>query len=372
MTESKIEPKNPQPGWLGQFLDTSLMDAPPYAIDINQVATKLDQNESPYDWPMTLKEKVMKHMLAKSWNRYPTAHAPKLAKIIADYVHVPAECVLTGPGSDHLLTLILLLFSAKARGEVIVARPSFPHYESQPKYYGIPVTPWHLTSALEYDVAALAKMPAGSVVFFPPPNNPVGNSLPYQSFEKLLQQHPQSLFIADEAYVEFSAQPYTPLLDKYANLILVRTFSKTMAAAGIRLGYTLASADLTAQLRKARLPYIVNEFTMSAVEILLNDAEAQANFKKTAKDTIAQRELLRSRLQEFAQRYGFKVYPSQANFLLLRWNDPAVCQKTYVHLVKQGFQLRNVSKTPGLEGCLRLTVGNETENQAFLKAFANS
>lgn len=353
--------------WLKQYLNDSLLESPGYQIDISDAVIKLDQNESPLDWPDDLKEKVFRRMTNKPWNRYPTAHAPAISALMSKYLGVPEDRLLTSVGSDHLIVLILQLFSAKMPGKLMVARPSFPLYEAHCRYFNIPYTPWHLTADLQYDLNALENLPKGSFVVFASPNNPAGNSLAYDDLDRLLTNHPDSLFLADEAYYEFAKRPYTPLLEKHHNIIIVRTFSKVMSAAGIRLGYVLARPEVITQLKKPRLPYILNEFTVSAMEVLLNEPLAIAKFQNSVKDIVEQRETLISQMHPLVTKLGFRIFPSQANFILLRWPTQESCNQAYGTLMRNGIQVRNVSKAPGLAGCMRVTVGTASQNAKFME-----
>ena len=147
-------PKAPDPGWLASLVTPSLVGAAPYKIDTPKVSIKLDQNESPWDLPLALKKKVVSRLIERPWNRYPPAFADDLAAKVADYAGVDAKSVLLGPGSNYLVSLALSIFSkgvAKG-GKVVIARPSFPLYESHCQYEGIPYEPWTLDENLEYDV----------------------------------------------------------------------------------------------------------------------------------------------------------------------------------------------------------------------------
>ncbi len=353
--------------WLKQYLNDSLLESPGYQIDISDAAIKLDQNESPIDWPLELKEKVFRRMSTKPWNRYPTAHAPAVNTLMAKYLGVPEDRLLTSVGSDHLIVLILQLFSAKMPGKLMIARPSFPLYEAHCRYFNIPFTPWLLTEDLQYDLKALDHLPKGSFVVFASPNNPPGNSLAYDDLDLLLSKNPDSVFLADEAYYEFAEKPFTPLLDKHHNLMIVRTFSKVMSAAGIRLGYVLARPEVIAQLKKPRLPYILNEFTVCAMEVLLSEPSAIAKFQNSVDEIVEQRESLISQLHPLTAKLGFRIFPSQANFILLRWPTQDACNQTYATLMRSGIQVRNVSKAPGLAACMRVTVGTFSQNAKFME-----
>jgi histidinol-phosphate aminotransferase len=369
---AEITPRDVSKEWLLQFLVPSLIEASPYKIDTTQTPVKLDQNENPWDWPAHLKEKILSELMARPWNRYPSAYSDELADLVGRQEGLPPGCVLLAPGSNYLVALVMSTFSRMSKGKVVVARPSFALYESHAAYDGIPVTPWLLDENMQYNPAALPELTSGSMVVFASPNNPVGNVLPFATLEKLLAANPQVLFVADEAYLEYAREPYTPLLQKYANLVLIRTFSKTLGAAGVRLGYLIAAPMITTQLRKLRLPYMVNQFGLVAARMVLEDQETRTHFKEVVRKGIVERDRIYSNLANMAGRSGFRVFPSEANFLLMKWPDKAACDRIYRHLLTRGILVRDVSRAPGLAGCLRVSIGTEGENDLFLAAMKDA
>ena len=120
-----ITPKNPSQDWLGSYFLPGLLEAKAYAIDTPEVSIKLDQNESPWDWPMPLKEKILSTVAKKEWNRYPESMGEELHRLLGEYVNVPADCLLTSPGSNVLIPLVLDAMGRNTKGKVVIARPSF-------------------------------------------------------------------------------------------------------------------------------------------------------------------------------------------------------------------------------------------------------
>jgi len=365
---SKFTAKKPDQKLLESFFLPSLMNAKEYFIDTPPVTIKLDQNESPYDWPDALKEKITSKLKDVAWNRYPSAFSGNITNLLAKYAGVPEDCLLTGPGTNYLLSLVISCLSRKIQGKVIIARPSFPLYESHCQYDGIPYEVWPLNDDLEYDLKKLPEVPKHSLIIFASPNNPVGNALSKNDLEHLLAEHPTSIFLADEAYFEFADEQYTDLLSKYSNLIILRTCSKTLGAAGIRLGYVIAHHDYISIFQKLRLPYLLNQFTLVAAEAFLTDTSLHEFVEKNVNQTKQERNNLIASLSQIAETSNFKVKDSQANFFLMKWNSQQECLDAYKQLVGEGILVRNISAGPGLEGCLRVTVGNTDENKAFLQA----
>ncbi len=363
--------KAPDWSWLSQYFTASLLAARPYKLDAPEgITIKLDQNESPWDWPPALKEKIARRLVDEEWNRYPDAMAKDVSQGLANYLGIAPECILTSSGSNHLITVILEGIARQVPGKLVITRPSFPLFESHAQYLGIPYETWNLDENFEYSIQNLPTLTDGSLVLFASPNNPTGNSLPKKDLISLLKAYPKVLFLADEAYYEFDDDPYTDLLADFSNIILLRTLSKTMGAAGVRLGYLLGSADLIKNLAKLRVPFLLNHFTLAAADAIFNDPEMREFMNRNIANARTERERLFHQLVPITQGKDVKVFNSKANFLLLRWQDDDKCQKAYQSFLAAGILVRNVSAGPGLKACLRMTIGLPHENDAFAAAIA--
>lgn len=361
--------KQPSEAFLRQFMTPSIFSARGYHIDTLNGDVKLDQNESPWDWPDAVKDAVLSKLRSMPWNRYPSPFADELATKIAAKIGVDVKNVLLGPGSNYLIALVLQTFSKAITGKVVLARPSFALYESHCQYEGISYEPWLLNDDLEYDLKNLPELPKGSLVLFASPNNPVGNVLSRATLKDLLRKYPDVLFVGDEAYCEFADEPYTDLLADHENLLLIRTFSKTMGAAGVRLGYVVAGANVIELLKKPRVPFLINQFTLAAASEVLDNPSMAKVFDDIVQNAISERKRLSAALEREASRLNFKVKTSQANFMLLRWPRTEDSDRAYRRLMESGILVRNVSGAPGLAGCLRLSVGTESENDKLIAAF---
>jgi histidinol-phosphate aminotransferase len=361
--------REPNQTFLEQFLTPSIFTARGYHLEEIDVEVKLDQNESPWDWPDSVKDAVLAKLKERPWNRYPSPFADDLSAKIAKKLGVETKNILLGPGSNYLIGLVLQTFSKKIKGRVIIPRPSFPLYESHCQYEGIPYDVWPLNDDLEYDLKLMPKLDPGSMVIFASPNNPVGNVLSRSVLKGLLTDYPDVLFVGDEAYCEFAEEPYTDLLKDYSNLILVRTFSKTLGAAGVRLGYILGAANVVEILRKPRVPFLLNQFTIvAATEVMENTSMAKI-FDEIVQNAIRERKRVHAALEKESGRLHFVVKPSQANFLLLRWPTSEQSDFAYKHILGAGILVRNVSKAPSLQGCLRISIGTGPQNDRLIQAF---
>jgi histidinol-phosphate aminotransferase len=363
-----ISPKAPSKAWLESYLDESLVSAKAYAIDTPDVTVKLDQNESPWDWTDELKDIVLDKVKKENWNRYPSAYSDDLCDMVANYVGVKGENILLSPGSNYLCTLLLSTYSKQMTGKVIIAAPSFPLYEGHCKYDNIPYERWNLNDDLEYDVSLLPEVTSGSIIIFASPNNPVGNVLPKKTLVELMTKYPDSLFMADEAYFEYASEPYTDLLNDFGNLILIRTFSKTLGSAGLRLGYLVAAKEHIEHIKKLRLPFMLNHFTMAAAETILTNEKAQSVLQKVISESLSERKRVFDHLSKISDKGEFTPKTSEANFIMIRFHSNEKAQLVYNGLVEANILVRNISKGPGLAGCLRVTIGNKEENSLFLNA----
>lgn len=364
--------QSPDTDWLSQYFRPSLLASEEYQIKIvSDVKVKLDQNESPWDLPGELKEKVLSRVKSKPWNRYPTPFAEHLTKQIADYIRVNPDNILTGPGSNLLIAILMEAMVTQLKGSLILPQPSFFLYTVWCQNLGISPKIWQLDENLQYDLETipLSSGDSNSMVIVASPNNPTGTSLSSEKLDVLLTRYPDTLFVADQAYCEFADDDYVPLLAKHSNLIIVRTFSKTMGSAGVRFGFLVSSSELIRQLIKQRLPYLLNHFTVEAAMTLLQDDEAgrflKGNIEKTRKERVRVYDALTSIVKD----KEIQVVPSQANFHLLRWASNEESRAVYHKLIDHGILIRDVSKGAGLEGCLRVSLGTVEENDAFLAAF---
>lgn len=361
-----VIPKNPRPDEFSRWFAKGLHQTNGYRIDALEDGIKIDQNEACFDWPDWIKEKIARELVAKNWNLYPSSYDQELQQAVATYAGVDAEGVCLGPGSNYLVTMLVSMFATNLRGELIIARPTFPLYEAHCRYFDIPYRLW-LLEELEYSPASLGSLMPGSVVFFSSPNNPIGNTLPTEDLATLLADNPESYFVADEAYYEFSRSNYAPLLADFGNLVLLRTFSKSFAAAGIRLGYVLSSAAFAAELRKIVVPFLLNQFTLISMTTALQDDRFARYLMERNQQVVEERDRL---YQALDGNDGFRVYNTETNFLTFI-TAPERVDHYYLGLKNAGVIVRNISKGPGLAGHLRISVGTPDQNKKVIQAFAN-
>ncbi|MGE0174237.1 MAG: histidinol-phosphate transaminase [Oligoflexales bacterium] len=344
------------------FVVPSLLETRGYHIDEVDVPVKIDQNESPEDFPQEIKDAIIENLRKRSWNRYPPPFADSLSEKLGRKLGYDASYVLTAPGSNYLISILLDVFARRKVGKNIILRPSFPLFESHCRYSGIPYETWDLDDNFKFDLKKLENLPKHSLILFASPNNPTGSSISSAELESILQTNPTSLVIADEAYFEFSSTPYHPLVARYRNLVIIRTFSKALGLAGVRIGYILASPDIITQVRKLRLPFLLNMFTLEVFDAALTSKKIADFTEANIARLRSERERLYAELAPVFARKGHRLYPSDANFLLAKLSSDEACESFYKGLIKGGVLVRNISRGLRLQGCLRISIGTAEEN----------
>ena len=336
-----------------------------YTLRHHEPRIKLNQNESPYDVPDELKRRIAQRLDGRPWNRYPPFLATSFIGAVSRATGWPESGILVANGSNELIQSILAV-TVGAGTTVVIPEPTFTLYRLMTEVNGGTVASVPLTAELEFDVDAIiraARASDAAVVVLCTPNNPTGSAL---SEREILRIHDETgaLVLLDQAYVEFGGFDGIPLLEGRPRLVVLRTFSKAMAMAGLRAGYMLAHPALAAEVHKGKLPYNINFFTeVAAAEVLDGRALLEPNVGKMRE----QRDRL---LAEMAGVPGIRVYPSAANFVLFRVESPAITHTELFQrlLDEHGILVRDVSKYPMLERCLRVNAGTAEETREFLDA----
>ena len=336
-----------------------------YTLAALDAPVKVNQNENPFDVPDALKQRVLDRALRTAWSRYPPFDPVELQQALAAFAGWRADGVLVGNGSNELIEALLVVTVAE-RTPVVIPQPTFTLYALLARILGGTVVEVPLGDDLAYDVAAIAearRREEAPVTIVCSPNNPTGSVLSRDEVAALCGGG-DGLVVVDEAYHEFSGRSVAPLLAEHENLVVLRTFSKAMGMAGLRVGYLMAAPELVAEIDKARLPYNLNVVSqLAALELLREPAVVD----RAVRTLIAERDRLRLALDA---RGDVRVYPSAANFLLveLRTRSP---RQVFSALHERGVLVRDVSSYPRLSRCLRVSVGSAEENDRFLAALAD-
>lgn len=296
------------------------------------------------------------------YHRYPDPYANKLKEKISSLKGIPATNMLLGNGSDELLDLLFRAFCNPSQDEVITMPPTYGMYKVLAELNEIKVKEIPLTPDFHMDAKAVvgAISPVTKLIFICSPNNPSGNTMNPQDIKYILKNF-HGIVVLDEAYIDFTGQTsWISELNYFPNLVLLQTFSKAYAHAGIRLGMGFAQAEIIQLLTKIKPPYNVNQLTQEkAIEVV-----AQAGrYKNQVEMLISERELLRTELQKVS--FIEKVFPSEANFLLVKVDNALV---RYYQLLNKGIVVRNRTNELHCENCLRITIGTPKENQQLIAA----
>jgi histidinol-phosphate aminotransferase len=337
-----------------------------YTLAPRRAPVKVDQNENPRDLPAALKRRVLDEALSRAWNRYPGFDPRELREALARFSSWRPDGILAGNGSNELIEAVLMVTVGPGT-PVVIPDPTFTLYALLTEVLGGRPVRVRLGPEFAFDVDAMIRAQreqGATVLIVCSPNNPTGSRLPSADVARLCAET-DALVVVDEAYHEFAGQSVAPLLHDHPNLIVLRTFSKAMAMAALRVGYLMASPELVAEIDKARLPYNLNVFSQAAALAVLGDpawVESSVARLVRARDGL---------FRELASIPGVHPYPSQANFILfaLEGRAPADVFRT---LHERGVLVRDVSATPSLSTCLRVSVGTDEENAAFLAALRSA
>jgi histidinol-phosphate aminotransferase len=331
-----------------------------YTLKHVKADVKLDQNENPYELPQDLKEEVARRVLARPWGRYPEFVPHSTTKALAKFTGWTEDGILIGNGSNELIMAGLSVILGSGR-KAVIPQPTFTLYRLLSSVFEANATSVPLNASdFSFNVAALEEECRNAdVTIICSPNNPTGSLLDAEALRRILQKTSGLVFL-DEAYHEFSGQSALPLLSEYPNLIVLRTFSKAMSMAGLRFGYLMAHPDVAREIHKAKLPYNVNVFTLTAAELVLERPDVM---KSAIQTLISERQRL---ISEVGKKPGVEVFNSCANFFLMRTKRNA--RDLFEALYAQGVLVRDVSSYPMLKGVLRVTAGKPEENNRFLSA----
>ncbi|MCG9967824.1 histidinol-phosphate transaminase [Pelotomaculum terephthalicicum JT] len=332
-------------------------DAPAYPNMI-----RLADNENPFDFPVEVKNKIFQTIVPQDFNRYPDTNAFKLREKLSSYTGVAPENIMVGNGSDELILTVMLAFGAGAA--FAVATPTFSMYGIHGRIALSRELKVPRLEDFSLDVKSLiraAAKPEVKIVVICNPNSPTGNAAPLDVIEEILV-NTNAVVVVDEAYGEFGGETGAPLLKNYPNLVILRTFSKALSMAGMRVGYLLARGPVMTELLKTKPPYNVNSFSQAAARAVLDNMPL---FQERVKRILAEREHLFSAL---AGLPGIEVFPTETNFILFRTVLPS--KMVYDGLLERGVLIRYLDD-PALSRCLRVTVGTERENGVFLKALGD-
>ncbi len=305
----------------------------------------LDANENPYNRP---------------YNRYPDPLQTKLKEKIRLQNGINPENIFLGNGSDEAIDLLIRIFCNPGINNIIVTDPTYGMYEVCARINDVEVRKVSLNNDFSLDPGKIfeAVNEESRLIFLCSPNNPTSNLLSESAIKKIIEGF-NGIVVIDEAYIDFSGtNGWLPMLPDYSNLVILRTFSKAWGLAGIRLGMAIADKEIIKALNKIKYPYNVNILTQAIAIKYLDKVERK---EKLIKAIIKERNILQKKLESF--KIVQKVYPSDANFLLIRINQPL---KVFNFLKDHKLIVRDRSRVTLCDNCLRITVGTKKENKELL------
>jgi histidinol-phosphate aminotransferase len=350
------------------FIREAIRGLRAYTLEPREAPVKLDQNESPFDFPPELKRDVEARVAARGWNRYPDFETRRLRAAIALRHGLAAENVLAGNGSNELLLATITTLVSPGT-DVVIPVPSFALYEKLVTVAGgsvrrVPIDP--VTGVIPVDallrgISGAPRAPlrggheSAPVVIVCSPNNPTGGVIAPGGIDRLLESG--ATVILDRAYGEFDGAERPPLHER---LVVLSTFSKAWGIAGLRVGWLASTEETCREIRKVKLPYSMNVFSEEAAMVALENAPL---LQARVEAIVAERERLAGALASIP---GVRPFPSHANFIA--FETPLDAGVVFDDLLRAGVLVRNVSAYPGMDRCLRAGVGAPEENDRFVEA----
>ena len=338
------------------FLDR-LKGLKSYKTETTACKIKLSSNENPFELPIDLKLKIAEEIKKIPFQRYPDPNATELKEILAKIYGVKPTNLVFGNGSDELIQLLTMTVG-DLKQPVAYPLPTFPMYQVSADTIGRTKAEFQLNDNFDLEKneidKALEKDPA--LIFYASPNNPTGNSFNRELIKYTVDN--KIFVVVDEAYIDFSNRESfkNDALNK-ENLVVLRTLSK-IGLASIRLGVLIAKEEVANELNKGRLPFNITYPTQVIAKVVLT--EGLEILKEQINILIKERDKLFNELSKLSE---IKVYPSDANFILIKTPNGDLIHKK---LIEEGVLVRNMGHIPKMENCLRVSIGKPEENEIFL------
>jgi len=340
---------------LNRLVRDNIKNLKPYSSARSEYTGKakvfLDANENSFGSPLT-----------KWYNRYPDPLQKEVKQKLSTIKNVLPEKMLLGNGSDECIDLLIRAFCNPKEDNIIICPPTYGMYEVYANINDVMIKEVPLLPDFQLNLEALEEAVDNNskLIFLCSPNNPTGNSLEREDIEIILNNF-DGIVVIDEAYINYSRhRSFLSELNDYPNLVIMQTFSKAWGLAALRLGIAYASENIIDILNKIKPPYNVNQATQ---ELALKALDHLEDVNAMIRETVKERSVLAKELVQLP--FVKKVYPSDANFLLVRMNEAT---DVYNYLKEEGFIVRNRSNVMLCEDCLRITVGTPEQNIQLVNA----
>jgi len=311
----------------------------------------LDANENPYG-----------SVTYADYNRYPDPHQAAIKDKLAPIKDVTVDRIFLGNGSDEPIDLLTRATCTPGTDRVIIMPPTYGMYEVSASIHDVIVDKVSLTADYQINVEAVLEVvtPQTKLIWVCSPNNPTGNVMQPEAIEALLNNF-HGLVVVDEAYIDFTTVPsWTEHLAQYPNLVVLQTFSKAWGLAGLRIGMCFASPELIRILNKIKPPYNIS---LPAQRELMQGLNESGKKDEMVADILKEKAVLCNMLADLS--LVIKVYPSDANFLLVQFDEAKAIMD---YLISEAIIVRDRSRVHLCDGCLRITVGTQEENEAVIES----
>lgn len=330
----------------------------PYEPVSGTYKIRLDANESCFNLPVEIMAQLHMALDSLDFNRYPDPNAQELCTAFAGYYGIDAGCVTAGNGSDELISIIMNAFLMKD-DTLVTVEPDFSMYRFYASLSEVNCVQVQKADGLNIDVDVVLRTvreTGARAIIFSNPCNPTSKALRYDEVRKLLNGT-DALVVLDEAYMDFWEQSLLHEVNAYDNLLILRTASKAVGAAALRLGFAVANPVITRALKAVKSPYNVNSFSQAAGAVLYKNRDYLSNVKKTI---VSLRNALYNGLIELLQDFPdrFALVEGNTNFVFIKTWD---AKDIFEYLLQNGIAVRLMG------GYLRVTAGTQEENEAFLK-----
>ncbi|MBT3180065.1 MAG: histidinol-phosphate transaminase [Candidatus Marinimicrobia bacterium] len=343
---------------ISNWVQKDVLNQPAYKVKTLPFQIKLNQNESPWDWPIEIKSRISESILSSNWNRYPDLISTDLKLKIAKNNHIDENGIVIGKGSNEILQA-LFTASIRSNDTIVSISPTFAVYKILAEQKGATIIESKLDSNFDVDLPdLLSKSKHAKLTIICNPNSPTGSLIPINIIEKIVK-NTSGLIVVDEAYVDFSNVSAIGLLPTYKNLIVTRTFSKAFAMAGFRIGYGLMHNELASEIQKCLLPFNLDMPSIIALNTLLDYSNIVGD---RAEMICNERDRIISELNTFP---GFKAIQSHSNFFLVSTDKTP--EYVFNYCANKGILIRNISSYEDLERYNRITVGTTDENNTLIQ-----
>jgi len=343
-----------------QWLRSTVRDLQLYYVpDIRNSPLRMDTNTNPLGENPACR-KALEECMSMDLEQYPSTYGDGLRQELASVYGKHMDNFVVGNGSDEVLDIICKTFMEPG-GKIVMAYPSYSLHGWFGQINGGSYAEVDLKEGFQLDVDKMLKT-KGDLAIICTPNNPTSNSFQREDVLRLVEESDRPV-VVDEAYGEFAPQgsSFIPLVDKYPNLIVCRTFSKAYALAGVRIGYSIANKEMALAMQKVKLPYSLNKISEHVGIKVLRD---QDFVRRTVEVVNGERK----RLNDGLAKLGFGPYPSQANFIMFKC--PVNSGEFVKRLAAKGVLIRDFGKKRLLDNCARTTIGTREQNDKLLEKMA--